>query len=330
MNVDNFAEWLRRQGHQVIWSESGAWYNAGPRVLQAFPYGEVIQPSEAELRRLMLGRGIAALRYSTPLSAPQGMVSYHVILNGPYLLEDLTHQSRTNIQRGLCSCHVEPIPLTRLAEEGWLLQYDTLKRQGRLRSMSQEQWQRICLSAQGLPGFEAWGAMVDGELAASLLTVRVGDTFYVPYAQSLHKFMDRHVNHALFFVSASAMISSSGIRRVFYSLHSLDAPESVNAFKFRMGFSALPVRQRVVFHPFLVPFANETSLQVLQKLVKRYPESHIVSKTEGMLHFYMSGRHPLENQEWPTCLQGWKERYLQSAANPDHLQKWPADVLAKE
>lgn len=330
MNQETFAEWLRRQGHQVIQSEFGGWYNAGPRVFQSFPYGDVIQPSEAQLQRLMLESGIAALRYSTPLDAPQGMISYHVILKGPYLLENLSHQSRTNIQRGLCACHVQPIPLTRLAEEGWLLQSDTLKRQGRLGSMSQAQWQRICLSAQDLPGFEGWGAIIEDELAASLLTVRVGDTFYVPYAQCLYKYMDRHVNHALFYISASAMISGSGIRKIFYSLHSLDAPESINEFKFRMGFSALPVRQRVVFHPLLFPLANATSLRLLQKTIKRYPESHYAAKAEGMLRFYLQGQKPMEQQDWPRCLTGFKESILKTAAGEDHPQKRPADVLAKE
>ena len=82
MNADTFAEWLRRQGHRVVRTPSSYWYDAGPRVFQAFPYHWLIEPSNREVRNLMLERGIAALRYSTPLTASSGAVSYQVVLRG--------------------------------------------------------------------------------------------------------------------------------------------------------------------------------------------------------------------------------------------------------
>jgi hypothetical protein len=324
MNEEVFAEWLRRQGHRVIKSESSYWYDAGPRVYQAFPYGNIIQPSEAELRKLMMRNGVVALRYSTPVSRPQGIISYHVILNSPYDLQDLAHQTRSNIKKGLRACQVEQISLQRLAEEGWILQQDTLKRQRRLSSMSEEQWKRICLSAIDLPGFIAWGAIVDNKLAASIFTVRIGDKFYVPYAQCLEKYLYINVNHALFYQASCEMISQTDIREIFFSLHSLDAPESVNEFKFRMGFSARPVRQRVVVHPILAPLASKTSHQFLQRLTQRYPESNLVSKAEGMLRFHLFGKMPIEDQEWPKCLSDFRGTCF-AAASPG-LEKPPEQI----
>ena len=160
MNADIFAEWLRRQGHRVVRTPSSYWYEAGPRVFQALPYHWLIQPLTEELRALTLGRGIAALRYSTPLNAPQGMVSYHVVLRGRYNLETLHAQARNGVRRGLCRFQVERIAFERLAGEGWSLQASTLERQGRNRSMNQAEWQRICRAAHDLPGFEAWGCDV--------------------------------------------------------------------------------------------------------------------------------------------------------------------------
>ena len=256
MNADTFAEWLRRQGHQVIRTSSSYWYEAGPRVFQAFPYHWPIQPSAGELRGLTLGRGIAALRYSTPLDAPQGMVSYHVVLRGPYTLEMLRTQARNGVRRGLSRFQVERIAFERLAEEGWSLQADTLARQDRTNSMSQAEWQRICRAADGLPGFEAWGAVCDGELAAALLTARIDDRWCVPYALSHSKFLREHVNNALFFAVSCDLLAREGVTEIFFTLQSLDAPESVDEFKFRMGLQAEPVRQRVVFHPCLRPLTT--------------------------------------------------------------------------
>ena len=73
MNAETFAEWMRRQGHHVFRTASSYWYDAGPRVLQAFPYHWLITPDEKEIRDLMLRHGIAAVRYSTPLDFPDGM-----------------------------------------------------------------------------------------------------------------------------------------------------------------------------------------------------------------------------------------------------------------
>jgi hypothetical protein len=305
MNVDTFAEWIRRQGHRVYQTESSWWYDAGPHVLQSFPYHRLIKPSASELRRLMLRHNILAVRFSTPLDSEEGMASYHVVLEDhDYGFEKMRSQARNGVRRGLDNCRVEQISFKRLAEEGWVLQQDTLERQNRSDSMHQSEWERICLSAEGLPGFEAWGAITEGQLVATILTCRIDDVCYVPYAQSLHQFLGKHVNNALFYTASREMLSRSGVSGIFFSLHSLDAPESVNEFKFRMGFSAKAVRQRVVFHPILRPFANRYTHQLIKNAIARDPANSFLAKVEGMLRFYLMGKIPLNEQTWPECLAG--------------------------
>ena len=316
MNADIFAEWLRRQGHRVVRTPSSYWYEAGPRVFQAFPYHWLIQPSTRELRTLTLGRGIAALRYSAPLNAPQGMVSYHVVLRGPYNLETLRAQARNGVRRGLSRFQVERIAFERLAEEGWSLQADTLERQGRTKSMHQAGWQRICRAGDGLPGFEAWGATCDGELAAALITAQIDNRCYVPYALSLSRFLHEHVNNALFYVVSCDMLSRKGVDALFFSLHSLDAPETVDEFKFRMSLMAEPVRQQVVLHPCLQPFATRRTHALVLRLLARDPGNPVLAKAEGMLRFHLEGKRPLEAQHWPACLSEYRA-HMTVAAAPD-------------
>ena len=306
MNADIFAEWLRRQGHRVVRTPSSYWDEAGPRVYQAFPYHWLIQPSVRELRTLTLGRGIAALRYSTPLDAPHGMVSYHVALRNPYNLELLRPQARNGVRRGLGRFQVERIAFERLAEEGWSLQADTLDRQGRRKSMDRPGWQRVCRAADGLSGFEAWGATCDGELAAALLTARIDDTAYVPYALSHSRFLREHVNNALFYTVSCDMLAREGVTGIFFTLQSLDAPETVDEFKFRMSLMALPVRQRVVLHPCLQPFATRRTHALVLRLLARDPGNPLLAKAEGMLRFHLEGKRPLEAQAWPACLAEYR------------------------
>jgi hypothetical protein len=318
MNAEIFAEWLRRQGHHVVRTTSSYWFDAGPRVYQAFPYHWLIQPSARELRQLLIGKGAAALRYSAPFDASDGKVSYHVVLDSshPYNLETLRAQARNGVRRGLNVCQVERIPVERLAEEGWHLQQDTLDRQGRSRSMSQADWLRICLAAKDLPGFEAWGAIVGGELAASVVTARIDDTCCVPYAQSLSKFLNKYVNNALFYAFSRELLSRPGVNMIFYGLHSLDAPETVDEFKFRMSLTAKPVRQRVVLSPLLMPVCNSAGHSIIERLLHRYPDNPTLAKAEGMLRFRLQGKRPADRQDWPECMTDRKKELLQSLNLP--------------
>jgi|WetSurSiteA1Bulk_404760.scaffolds.fasta_scaffold23045_2 hypothetical protein len=299
MNVEIFAEWLRRQGHTIIHTPSSYWYDAGPKVLQAFPFDWLIQPSKDELRDLIYKRGNIAARYSQPFDSVDGIVSYHVVLSGLYSIEKLRPQARNGIRRGLQYCQVEQISFERLAKEGWILQQDTLERQGRTRCMSQSQWECICLSAQDLPGFEAWAAIVDGELAATMIISRIGDTYYVPYAQCYRKYLCVHANQALFYTASCEMLKRDGVRKIFFSLHSLDAPESVNEFKFRMGIMLKPVRQKIIFNPVIQPFATPLAHNLFTQLLKLDPHNPLVTKGEGMLRFYLQGKQPLAEQPCP-------------------------------
>lgn len=310
MNPMVFAEWLSRQGHHIVRTKSSYWSEVGPRAYQAFPFNWIIQPSEEELRELMQKYGILTLRYSAPLSSSEGMISYHTVLTGPYGLDTLSSKARTAVRGGLKNFTVEPITFERLADEGWALQRDTLERQGRLKSMSQTEWERLCLAAKDLPGFEVWGAMYQGELAATDVAARVGDKYLLVYEQSNSKYMAKHVNNALVFTLCDNLLQRDEIKEIFLGLHSLDAPASVDAFKFQLGVKPRPVRQRVVFNPLIAPFINRTSYAVLDRVAKRFPQSNVFSKAEGMFRFYLEGKRPLLDQCWPACLDEYKEQAL--------------------
>lgn len=302
MNSEIFAEWMRRQGHQVYRTASSYWYDAGPRVLQAFPYHWLITPDEKEIRDLMLRHGIAALRYSTPLDFSNGMVSYHVVLHKPYELGMLRSQARNGVKRGLEHFKVEQISFERLTTEGWVLQQDTLARQDRLRSMTREEWERLCRSADGLPGFEAWAALSNNELAGAVIICRIDDVFNVPYAMSHSRFLGDHVNNAVFYSISREMLEREGVSGVFFTVQSLDASANVDEFKFRMGFEPKAVRQRVDFHPFLNPFATPTVHAWTRKLLQRDPSNPVLAKAEGMLRFHVEGKLRIVEQTWPKCL----------------------------
>jgi hypothetical protein len=276
-------------------------------VLQAFPYHWLITPDEKEIRDLMLRHGIVSMRYSAPLDFPNGRVSYQVVLHKPYELEMLRSQTRNGVKRGLEHFKVEQISFERLATEGWILQQDTLARQDRSRCMAQKEWELLCRSADGLPGFETWAAIYNNELAGAVIICRILDVFNVPYAMSHSRFLADHVNNAIFFAVSREMLGREGVSGIFFTVQSLDAPANVDEFKFRMGFEPKAICQRVDFHPLLNPFATPTVHAWTRKLLQRDPTNPLLTKAEGMLRFHVDGKRRSAEQSWPKCLMGQNE-----------------------
>lgn len=303
MSTGIFTEWLRHQGHQVFQTKSSFWVDAGPRIYQAFPYNQLITPSDEEINQFLRQQRALALRYSTPLAAKTGAASYHVILDEPeYRLEMLPKKARYDVRKGLREAQIESVSFTRMANEGWQLRLETLQRQGREKAETQAWWQKLCLSADGLSGFEAWAALIEDQMVASLIAFTCDDTCSILYQQSSTEHLSLGVNNALAFEFSREALSRPQTKRIFYGLHSLDAPPSVDQFKFRMRFVAKPVRQRVVFHPLLAPFFNNPTHALLRGLLRLRPGNPTLSKAEGMVRFYLQGQLPLSEQEWPPVL----------------------------
>lgn len=235
----------------------------------------------------------------------EGCLSYHAVLEDfNYDLNNLGKKARYDVRSGLKNCQVKQLSFEHLALEGWLLQKDTMERQGRKVKAAEQSWKTLCRAADDLPGFEAWGALVQDRLAASLIAFRMGDCCYILFQQSLREFLPLKTNNTLSFVVTQTMLSRPGVKSIFYGLHSLDAPASVDEFKFRMGYRAKPVRQRVVFQPWLKPFFNCVSHAAVRWLLAWRPGVSTLAKAEGMMRFYREGKRPLTKQQGgPECLR---------------------------
>jgi hypothetical protein len=304
MNTKIFAEWFRRRGLEVAQTASCYWVNLGTRVFQAFPYHWLIDPDDRELKEFLLSKKAIGLRYSTFSQAPVGYISYHTVFEKPdYDLMNLSKKARYDVRQGLKNCSISRISFTELSQKGWPLQADTQDRHGRHNAMSFNAWRTLCLEADYLPGFEAWGARVNGRLGASAITLQVDDWCYILYQQSDRELLPARLNNALCFAITKEMIRRPDIQHIHYGLHSLDAPSSVDAFKLRMGYAAKSLRQRIVFHPFISPWINRVSHTVVRDLLKLTHSNPALAKAEGMMRLFLQGRRPLEDQEIPEVLK---------------------------
>ncbi len=304
MNNEVFIDWIKRQGYHVVGTATSYWYEIMPHTYQAVPYHHLITPSDSELRQLLHGERAAALRYSTALEAGEGKVSYHVInRDKAYDIAQLSKSTRYDVRKGLRHAGVEPVSLARLASEGWALRQETLARQGRSGAETAPWWERLCRSAEGLPGFEAWGAVRGGKMMASILTLIMEDWCVGLYQQCCAEALTTCVNNALTYSFTKEVLGRPGINQVFYGLHSLDADEKLDKFKFRMGYVVKPIRQRIVVNRWMRGLLNGVSHHVLKAALRRWPEHPTIAKAEGMARFYLEGKKPLAQQIWPDCLK---------------------------
>ena len=82
--------------------------------------------------------------------------------------------------------------------------------------------------------------------------------------QCLAEFLSARVNNALTYVFTRSTLDRSDVRSVFYTVQSLDAPPSVDGFKFHMGYTAKALRQRVVFHPWAEPLVRPATSRTVR------------------------------------------------------------------
>jgi hypothetical protein len=294
MNPETFAEWLRAQGQVVVRTPSSYWHSEGLRVYQAFPFHWLVEPSVSELSDLFTRHGAVALRYCMPPDSSKGCGSHAIVFESKnYNIELLGYRTRKNVRRGLRNCRVEVISFQRLVSEGWEVRHDTLERQGRNLTTTYESWRNRFLSAAGLPGFEAWGALVQKRIVGYIVTFRMHDCVYILEHQSHRDFLDLNINNALTFVVSENASVQPGVKLLFYGLESLDAPPRLSEFKFHMGYAAKPLRQRVVFRPLLRVLANQLSYGIVSRMVRWLPYNRRVSKARGLLRVCLAEKDPL-------------------------------------
>ena len=309
MHPEIIAEWLRRQNYKVIKTQSSYWVELNARILQAFPFHWVINPDREELVEIWEKHRALGVRFSSPVNSTRGKLSYHVVspnTSKGFSLGQIPKKARYDIRKGLRIFQIKQIDFSTMANEGWTVRVETLRRQARARAETKLWWENVCKSADKLPGFECWAAYSNGIMAAAAFVFRCDDYYTILYQHSRSEMLRLGVNNALAYIITSEMLSREGVKYVFYGLQSLDAKPSVDQFKFRMGFKALPIRQTVLLHPYFAHFVNLYSYAGLKFLKSRIP-STTLSKAEGLCRFFLDGNDAKDTKSMSELLDENRE-----------------------
>ncbi|MBI3782719.1 MAG: hypothetical protein HY270_04885 [Deltaproteobacteria bacterium] len=291
MNATEFCKFLEALGHRVIGTPSAHWYDVNRFFFQGAPPHLEYQPDQKELRSLLRQGRCFGVRFATPISC-QGMASYQIVCdNRSYGLEALSGNVRSKVRRGLKRCTVGAVDFSVLATAGRKAHGDTLARQGRDGVLDGERWDRFWAAAAATPGFEAWGAWNGDTLAAFLVSVAFGDSVEFMLARSCTDELGAYPNNALIYTVTEEMLIRRGLREVTFGLEALEPVTALDEFKFGMGFSKRPLRQRVFFHPVLGAMLRVSSVRALVRRysVRRGQDAGFWRKAAGLLRFAEEG-----------------------------------------
>jgi len=288
MQPEGYLEFLARQGHRIVKTESCYWFNAQPGFYFYFPYHRLITPGHEELKRLFKGEPCVSVRYFTPMDQI-GKESFMIVCDDKnYDLTSVDAQTaRRQTRRGLENFEIRQIEFKQLATLGISLEHDTLVRQGRAPDRHEERkWRLYCSAAEGLEGFEAWGAFTGKHLASFMVTYQMEDHYTILHQSSATEYLPLYPNNALVYYVTKLKLALTDVNAVSYGPQSLDAPPSLDTFKFRMGFQKRPMKQTIAFNPIVKPLINGFSLQCIKLLSASIPKSDVFRKLEGIIRFY--------------------------------------------
>jgi hypothetical protein len=288
MTRDGMAAFLTRLGHRVVRTRSCYWYDLWPRFFLAIPHSVPVTPTAAELRALFgVTRGVGA-RFMSPVAGP-GRSSYAFILDDRgYDLDRVSANTRSKIRRGLKHCVVRRLDPGFVRARGADTNADTLARMRFQQDVYG--WDRYWNAVAASDGIEVWGAVQADDVLAYAVVAHVEGCAEILVARSRSDALRYYPNNALVFTLAQDLLGRRDVDRILFGLEPLEPVDGVNAFKDSMGFRREPLRQRVVFHPWLARvMASRLARRAAGLMAQRRPQVEFWRKLDGALSFDAPG-----------------------------------------
>jgi len=254
MTEYQMAEFFRALGHQIVKTESCFWYSSQRFFFKNLPIHPNVDPSRAELAKVMLRGAALVVRYpGTPgeVAADGGI---YACADRNYDFASLTANARSHTRRGLARNTVEQVDFKDLAVRAYpLIQETNVRQTGKQSNRSEAHWKSFCDLSSRWPGLEAWAAFVDGELAAFIVAMLAEDCYYIHLQKSASSLLKHYSNNALLFTVMKCALSRPNVGWVSNGQIALAAKEGLYHFKTSMGFQIHPFKEQVVFNPVIRP-----------------------------------------------------------------------------
>lgn len=287
MSAEGYAKFLKRMNHNVIISDNTYWFDTHPKIYISFPFHRAIEPEKIEFSTVFKKGGVVA-RFPCPID--KGRLSYRISIMDPdYNLNSLNGKSRNQTRRGLENCIVRELTTSEISKYALKLNTDTLERQGRTLSTKEKKyWAKYYQEIPLVEGSTIWGAFVQDDLAAFLISLQMDGCTNILIVRSKASLLKFYPNNALLYTFVSKMMSHHDINEVSIGLESIQSDmDSLDRFKMGMGFKKVPIGQYIIFRPplsFILKRPIAKTLEYILRLTSKYNEK--LAKLYGLLVWY--------------------------------------------
>lgn len=254
MRENQMADFFRSLGHRIVQTKSCFWYSSQRFLYKNLPIHRNVDPAQSELAKVMIRGAALAIRYPGTPGEAAADGGIYVCADRSYDFATLSANARSHTRRGLARNTVEQMDFNDLAVKAYPLITETnLRQTGKQPHRSESNWRSFCDLARGWPDLEAWGAFVDGELAAFIVAMLAEDCYYIHLQKSSSALLKHYSNNALLFTVMKTAMARPEVGWISNGQIALAAKEGLYHFKTSMGFAIHPFKEQVVFNPLMKP-----------------------------------------------------------------------------
>jgi hypothetical protein len=270
MKLEELYRFATAQGMRILEGESCLWVEKRKFFLESTPPHRRVHLRSGEAARLFL-RGVAAVRFTC--DETEGSPSFEYVWDDKkYDLDSLAKDAKRNVRLNLESCAVRRIEFGYLAQKGCAINRSVLARQGRSTDSfltNEESWKGYMSVCETLSFLEAYGAFVEDQLCAFIVTLRLDDVCYTYHPHALAEYRTHYPMNVLLYSVVKTMLARPGISCVSYGLESFAARPTLERFKLAMGCRKRPIGRRLMIHPLARPLFSQRGARIAQHVLRR-------------------------------------------------------------
>lgn len=249
MSLGRCAAFYEAAGYIVERTASASWYNASSRIYRSLPDARCIDPTEDELRELLVSRRLLGLEFANRQG--RGFASRRYCARGSYDERSLHRTFQQSVRKGRAACVARELSFDELWRFGMPINLDVRARRRWVdpHLVEPAQWRRYCEAGNASPGTVVYGCFAGSELASWINGVVEERTCYGLQMMSRADLRPLRPNNVLYYEFTRAMLARDDVDCVTAGLESVPPVGRIDRFKRYAGYIKEPCHFAATLHP---------------------------------------------------------------------------------
>jgi hypothetical protein len=249
MSTGQCAAFYEAAGYVVVRTASASWYNASSRIYRSLPDSRCIEPTQEELRTLLVSRRLLGVEFATRQG--RGYRCHYYCARSGYDERVLHRTFQQSVRRARAACTVRELSFDDLHRLGAPVNHDVRARRRWVdpHLIDPTLWRRYCDAGKATPGVVVFGCFAAGELASWIAGVVEDRTCYGLQMMSRADLRSLRPNNLLYYQFTTAMLARDDVNCVNTGLEPTPPAGNMDRFKRYAGYSKEPCQLAAAIHP---------------------------------------------------------------------------------